>query len=218
MTVSPARQRANDEIGPQTKAGEYALCLTSGALTTVVAGTTTLGHVMAFRNVSTTKLWLRYLAIQFTVTTGFTAGQEVAFAAFVARGYSASHTGGVAADMGGTIPNANKYRTAAPTSVMSTGDCRIGNAGALTAGTHTLDPNPFGTVSGFALTTTPGCIIQRSPGGNIPVGVLFDARDDYSAIVLAANEGIVLENVVLMGAAGVGTLRVWLGFDEGTTT
>lgn len=214
MTVSPLRLRGSEEIGPGTKLGQYLMSAVTGSVTVLAAA----APLFAFRNASaSTKLWLRYLAAQFVVTTGFTAGQEVGCQASVARTWSASDTGGTAIDMGGTNANANKLRVLAPTSAMSTGDCRIATTTALTAGTRTLDANPLAMTSGFAATTTAGAVIARFPGGSLTGGVLYDARDDYSPIVLGQNEGIVIANTVLMGAAGVGRWIFWAEWDEGTT-
>jgi hypothetical protein len=215
MTVSPQRIRVQEAVGPTNgPLGEYAMAPVTGSVTTLAAA----APMFSFRNASAlAKIWLRYCAAQFVCTTGFTAGQEVGCALTVARAWSASDTAGTAIDMGGTNANANKKRVLAGTSVMSTGDCRVATAAAITAGTRTLDPNAIAMTSGFAPTTTTGIIIARNPGGNLPNGLLYDARDDYAPIVLGQNEGIVISNTVLMGAAGVGRWIFWLEWDEGTT-
>lgn len=220
---SPLAIRAAEEIGPGSKLGEYLLQSppTLGVgMTTIAAATATAGHVFAFRLPAavTTKVYLRYVGIHYVVTTGFTGGQEVGFDLVVARSWSVAHTGGTAIDMGGTVTSANHLRLGAPLSVMSTGDCRMGTTGALTAGTQTLDPNPLGLITGFAPTTTTGVVISRTFAGNIPQGTLFDGRDDQSPLVFAAQEGFIIRNIVLQGAAGVGNFRVMVGWDEGTPT
>lgn len=220
MAVSPLRIRAAEEIGPGKKLGEYSLASppTLGVgMTTIAAATATAGHVFAFRNAhATTKVYVRYVGIHYVVTTGFTNGQEVGFDMVVARTWSASHTGGTAIDMGGTVTTANQLRVGWPTSCMATGDCRMGTTGALTAGTQTLDPNPVGIISGYPITTTAGVYISRTQAGNLPVGTLFDARDDQSPLVLGTNEGFIIRNVVLQGAAGVANFRVFAQWEEGT--
>lgn len=193
--------------------GEFRLAVPSGALTAVAAGTTTTGHVFSLRNPDATKkLQLRYLAVDFCLTTAFTAAQNMGFDAIVARSYTVAHTGGTAIDLGSTLPNSGKLRTNQATSAITAGLARIGGAGALTAGTHTLDANPFAQAQKFMSAVG----VQLS-------AVLFDARDDgggslvRSPLELAQNEGIVLRNTVLMGATGVGTLIVTAEWDEITS-
>jgi hypothetical protein len=215
MTVHPLRLRASEEVGPGTKLGQYALAAASGQVTTIAAGTAAAGHLFAFRNThASTKVYLRYVAAQFILGTAFGTAQEVGCDLITTRTYSASHTAGTAIDVGGTNANANKLRSLTPTSCLATGDARVATAAALTNGTHTIDPNPVSMVSGWAGAVGP--IIGRYPGTGITGGLLYDARDDYSPIVLGTNEGFLIRNTVLMGATGVGRWLFWVEWDEGT--
>lgn len=215
MTVPAQRVRATEALGAGVQTGQYAMCVPTGAVTVIAAGTASAGHLFAFRNVSTTtKIWLRYVAAQFNLTTAFGAAQEVGCDLITTRSYSASHSGGTAIDMGGTVANSNKLRVGAATSAMATGDCRVSTTAALTNGTHTVDANAITACSGWAGAVGP--IIARQPGGNLTGGVLYDARDDYSPIVLGASEGFLIRNTVLMGASGVGRWLFWIEWDEGT--
>jgi hypothetical protein len=111
MNMIRSRRRAANEGRVSNLAGEYRMAVVSGALTTVAAGTTTAGHVFSFRNPDLTKkILLRYLAIDFNLTTAFGAGQAMGFDVIVATGYSASHTGGTAIDMGSTLVTAARSR------------------------------------------------------------------------------------------------------------
>jgi hypothetical protein len=199
--------------------GEFVLAVPSGAVTTIAAGTTSAGHLLALQwTNATSKMLLRYLAARFVCTTGFTAGQEVGCEAFVARSYTGAHTGGTAITLS---TNNQKRRVGGATSLVT--DARVATAAALTNVTNTMDAQAFGSCSGFAVTTTTGVVIPKE--------ALFDARDLLdvgsgqavgsglplrSPIVIGANEGIIVRNTVLMGAAGVGRWQFYLEWDEVT--
>lgn len=173
----------------------------SGAATTIVAGTSTLGHILALRW-ATANLHLRVnsLEVEFLLGTAFSAPQEVGFSAYVARGYSAAHTGGAALAIGGAGKDGNKL-TAATASTL-TGS--IANAGALTAGTHTLDANPF-------LRSSVWC---GAVGAQLYKA--YDA-DALGPLYLAGSgEGIVILNNELMTAAGIGRWVFSIDYDIGT--
>lgn len=200
--------------------GTYALATTTGAVTTVAAGTTTAGFLFSMRYAGTGKVLLRYLGAQFATTTAFTSAQEVGCEAFIARSYSASPTGGTALDLGATVTNTNKLLTATSTSDFSlaSSDVRVATTGALTAGTQTLDANAFGSTSGWA-----GAV-----GITIAKTALFDGKTHMpprplaeeravlglSPVVLSNNEGIIIRNTVLMGAVGVGRWQFFVEWDE----
>lgn len=210
--ISTGRRRPKGSEGEYTKLhGEFRGSYTSGALTLVAAATTTAGFVFTMRNPDTAKVVaLRFLSVDFNLTTAFTGAQAMGFDAIVARSYSASATGGTAIDMGSTLANSGKVRVNQATSLYTANTCRIGSTGALTAGTQTLDATPFAATQKH----------MAAVGTQISA-VLYDARDDggstvRSPIELATNEGIVLRNTILMGAAGVGSLIVTAEWDEVT--
>ncbi len=189
--------------------GEFRLAATGTGLTTIAARTATAGHVFAMRNPDAAKLvLLRYLAVDFLLTTAFGTAQAIGYDAIVGRTYTASHTAGTALDMGSTNGDTGKVRKDQATSLFTANTCRIGGAAALTAGTHTLDANPFGYVQGWA-----GAVGQVITG---ETGVLLDAREGtgVSPLELAKDEGVIIRNAILMGATGVGTLVVKAQWDE----
>jgi hypothetical protein len=189
--------------------GERRLAVASGALTTVAAATTTAGHVFSFRNPDTAKkVLLRYLAVDFNLTTAFGAAQAMGFDVIAATGYTASHTGGTAIDVGSTLANSQKIRTLDATSCLTANCVRIGTTGALTAGTHTLHANPLAATQKW----------MGAAGAQISA-TLLDARDDGDGAVRSAwefgqDEGFIIRNTVLMGATGVGTLIVTAEWEE----
>jgi len=202
LTIDPTFVAARVSDHPPEILGAYSLGLTSGALTTAAAA----GTVFSFRWAPTTTTQLcmvRRVEIGFATTTAFTTAQALQYSMQVARNWSASDTGGTAAAF--TQTNTGKMRTAMPTSAFAGGgQIMIANTGANTAGTRTLDTQTIGFVQGAStaigtvLTATP--IFQHSPG-------------DYP-LILANNEGFIINNIVLMGAAGVINLTVTVEWME----
>lgn len=187
--------------------GKYRQEYDSGLVTTVAAATSTAGFLFAMRWQSTAYAYLlRALGVEFFLTTAFGAAQEVGFDVMIARGFTASCSGGTALTPLGA--NDAKERTAYPSSVLaSAGDMRIGNTGALTAGTHTLDGRPIakGSYDASAIRTRLGPYFfdfsQYESGGYQGGGYL-----------LRNNEGFIIRNTILMGATGVGIWKftpVW---------
>jgi hypothetical protein len=130
---------------------------------------------------------LRFMA---AVVTGFTAAQELAFALYMLRSYTATHTGG-----GGAIDPAGaggfKKRTSYPNSNIAG---RICGTGALSAGTQTLDAVPIGYLSASELAAA--ATVHRVKVDSGPMVL------DPSPIILAQNEGLLVRNEIAMGAAG----------------
>jgi len=196
LTVDPTFAAARISDHPPEILGAYSMGLASGALTTVAAG----GTVFSFRWAppTTTQLCMvRRIEVGFATITAFTTAQSVSYNLQVARNWSASDTGGTAAAF--TQTNTAKQRTTMPTSAFAGGgQLMIATTGANTAGTRTLDTQAMGFVTGQStavatvMPTTP--IFQHTPG-------------DYP-LIFANNEGFVLNNVILMGAAGVINLYV----------
>ena len=187
--------------------GAYRVCAYTGAMTAIAAGTATAGHIFAARWAQATKLALiTNLRAKFVTVTGFTAAQEIGIDAFIARSYTASHSAQTALTLSG---NAAKKRS----SYSSTGfaDIRISNTGPLTAGTHTLDPNPF--AAGFAK--------EMATGAAVPTSFceLSFSLGDLAAhpIVLSENTGIVIRNVIALAAGATARFTVemdWLEVDS----
>lgn len=186
--------------------GFYRFCATTGLITLVAAGTASAGHIFAARWSATTKV-LALMAFKATWNTiaGFTTAQEVGLDLFVARSYSASHTGGTAVDS--TAAGGFELRTAYPASAFGAADIRIATTGALTAGTQTLDAVPMAAnqYAELAAAATVGkgrfCVEWNSSTRGKP-------------LILAANEGLVLRNQILMGAAGTARVNVEMEWAE----
>lgn len=219
MITNIVRPTRGDMGGGYDLRGSYRLVASTGAITIVAARTATAGHIFSFRwapaSLTTYNAYVRYIGAKFTLTTAYGTAQETGCDLIVARSYSASHTGATAVDLGSTVTNTNKYATAENTSLMGVaGLCRIGDTGALTAGTQTLDANPIGILSDWSGAI--GDTVPRSTSGvGSGFGALWDARETGFPLVLADDEGFVIRNLILMGATGVGRWDFCVEWDEG---
>ena len=175
-----------------------AIGATSGAMTGVAAN----GPVFSFRNTGTNLILIHRLQVGFVTTTAFTTAQALSYAVYRATGFTVSDSGGTALYTAGQ----NKYRTSF-TNISSAPDIRIGSTGAVTAGTRTLDTVALGIAGGSS--TAVGTSLQ-------PTGLITHDAGDYP-VVLAQNEGLVMTNLIAMGAAGVINLHVNIEFSENSS-
>ena len=183
--------------------GRYRLSLVSGLLTAVAADNGAgAGILAAFRNSSAAKTILVDKVIaQATMVTDFTTQQRIGLLLKIARAFTANYTGGSAPSLAG---NAAKKRTSDPATIL--GDARIGTTGALGGGTATLDVSPMAAAD-------QGAPADGVAVANLPIELVFNGNDD-GPIILAQNEGLVLTNEVLMGAAGTMGLNVTFEWRE----
>ena len=196
QTVDPTFTAARCSERPPEILGAYSMGLTTGALTVVAAG----APVYSFRwaPATTTQLcMIRRVEIGFSTITAFGAAQTLQYSMQIARQWLTNDTVGTIASFVQT--NTGKMRTAMPTSAFAGGgQILIANTGAITAGTRTLDSQAIaftqGSSTALATTMLNNPIYQHQPG-------------DYP-LILAANEGFIINNVQLMGATGVINLTV----------
>ena len=178
--------------------GEYSMVLSSGALTGVAAD----GPVWSFRwGQSDYAAVIRRISIDLSVTTAYGTDQATEYGLYFATTFTAVDTGGTAATLTGRN---GKLRTSMETTKITTGDMRIGTTDVITAGTRTLDTQPL-AVATFQ-TDLLGSAYHRVWD--------FGGADDYEPIVLAYEEGVVLNNLVAMSATGVVKLRVGVTWAE----
>lgn len=178
--------------------GHYRVAMQSGALTTVAAG----GPVFAFRWASLyyncIVWWIKW---SWYTTAAFSAAQIVDHALYIGRSWSTNYGGGATATLTG---NNNKKRT----SYAATGvnDFRMSSTAALTGSpTITLDSQPIMYRSGWSAALA-DALIDPQPTD-------FEAEQEHP-IVLSNNEGLVLQNVTLMGATGVIKLNIEIAWTE----
>lgn len=186
-------------IDPSTL-GHYKLAAFSGLTTGMGAN----APVFSFRWGDASRLCtIERLRVTATVVTGFTAAQEIALDAVIARAFTVADTSGTAITPTGSV---NKARTSYGTTLVS--DVRIATTAALTAGTRTLDANPF--MAEASKTLAAAATVQDTR--------LEATFDTYGAqahpIILAASEGIVVRSVIAQGAAGTVRWSVSMAWTE----
>lgn len=184
-------QALRTTLRPMQVLGWYSVGAQSGLLTLVAAA----GAIFSLRNSGSNLLIVRRVGVGFIATTAFTTAQRVDYGLIVARAFTASDSGGTAIAVTG---NNGKHRTnhAAPTSI----DCRIATTLALTAGTKTLDANHLSQT---------GAWVGAAGAGLAPSLNNLHAHDasDFP-LVLAANEGLNIQNITGMGTGGIGIAYV----------
>jgi hypothetical protein len=180
--------------------------LSVGAQSGAVTATAALAPLFSFRNLSTKLILVRRIGVGLIATTGFTAAQKVDLGLILARSFTVSDSGGTAIALTGS--NA-KHRTSlnTPSSV----DMRIATTGALTAGTRTLDTNQVAQTGGFVQAAALGVLIQPGPSN------LFGHDPGDYPLVLAQNEGLIIQSLTAFGAGGVASFYANIEFAESDT-
>lgn len=168
----------------------------SGALTTIAAG----GRLFSLRNTSTNLILVRRVGVGFMTTTAFTAAQALDFALYVARSFTASDS--VGTDVSPTT-HITKHRTSLATPNVA---ARMAAAAVVSGGTLTQDTLAIGMAAGGSAGLATGLLPTQD-------NLLQHATGDLP-LVLAANEGLTITNVTLMGAVGVVKVYVNLEYAE----
>lgn len=203
--VDPTMKALRTTNRPIDSVGEFGFSATSGLITLVAAKTASAGHIFTLMGTSgTTLILIRELTLTWQTITAFTTAQQIGLSAWIARSYTAAATGGTAITASGA--GGFKRRASLSTSVIQ--DARISTTGELTAGTYTLDAQPFLELNGFSQTGAAPAVMP------LIKSTLDLKRGSAYPIVLAANEGIVVANKVLMGAAGTAVATVNIVWDE----
>ena len=212
MTNPRNNTRPAESAGKYTKLhGEYRMSAMTGVLAAVAAHTSAVGQLFVMRvpTGATKKAVIRYCNVQWATKTAGTA-QPMGFALAVHRGATAVYTGGTAIDMF-TVTNSQKVRADADTTMFVVNNVRIATTDTLTVpATQVIDAHPISQ--------------KMCPSGALAAVsdmTLYDARDDGSStvrsgLVLAAQEVLVIKNVILMAATLDGYLTVTLEWDEVT--
>lgn len=190
--------RPEDYGQASVSGGFYALAAASGTMT---AGLAANSPIFSARYTGSNLALLKKLLISAGDTsTAFTAGL-VLFQGFIARSFSASDTGGTSVTVG---TGGNKLRTA-NMGTFGIGDYRIANTGTLTAGTRTLDAQPFCSLS----TSVPAT--AGAPFFSGGYATMFEARPGEYPLVCANNEGFVIQATVpATGTWQFSIQAVWL--------
>src|SRR5207249_5323115 len=133
---------------------------------------------------------LRYLALEMnSLGTGFTAGLGL-FEAFRATGFTASDTGGTA-----VTPAAGKAKRRTSHADSALTDLRQSSTATLSAGTRTLDTQPFATLRAQIDATTNKVFLPGVAGN--PPALMYEAyQQRVMPLVLAQDEGFILRATV----------------------
>ena len=187
------------------QSGAYGIDTVSG---TMAAGLAAASPVWSLRwGSTTTQLVLLRLAIQMnSLGTGFAAGLGL-FEAVKARAFTASDTDGAS-----ILPAANNAERRTANATTGVTDLRQSTTATLTAGTRTLDAQPFGAIRA-QISTAANTVFLPGVAGN-PAVPLFEAANGREPIVLTQDEGLVIRATV--PATGTWEFRVLCEWAEAT--
>src|SRR5882672_925288 len=172
--------------------GHYSLACSTGSVTNVAGGVS----IFALRWTDSASYFvLERIRISMAVTT-FATAQAVDVDAIIARGFTATGSGGTQLLL---TANSNKVRSNMGTSLVA--DARVATTVALTNGTRTLDLNPF------AIGAAPGTGLGAASG---PLD-LYSILVSQHPVVLAQNEGIELRPVSTIAATFA--VKFYIGID-----
>jgi hypothetical protein len=179
-----------------TPIGHYRMSVQTGLMAAVAAGATIFS--MRWGNTSFVRPLITRIRLQSAVITPYTGAQEVTLAASIARAWSAADSagGGAAVTLTGLTNVQNSL-----SDVPSAATAFIAGAGAVTAGTRTVDANPILICPGAQ-----GVAAAASATNFVEIAMESDAYFPWNLQCAqggAANaEGIVVLNSVLQGAGG----------------
>ena len=148
---------------------------------------------------------IKYLRVRMAVITGFTAAQQLAFQAKVARSYTVADTGGTSVTLS---TNNGKLRSSNASTLFGAAQVLIATTGTLTAGTRTLDAQAF--LTGHGKTLAAAATVQDAS-----VEGVFDATGpNADPVILMTGEGIAITNTVAQGAGGTVVWSVDVAWSE----
>ncbi len=178
--------------------GEYRTNHATG----LVANQAASSRLFELRNAGSNLLIPTQLNIRWLQTANHTAFILPAITVFKCTGFTAVDT------VNTVTPTASSKRTskfaAAPGGAVIRGLTSAGNSAGMTGGTLTKDGNSIGILAAAFLATLP-------TAGPVPYFEMYDNFADTFAstpFVLEPNEGITIENLGLMGAAGASSVFI----------
>jgi hypothetical protein len=176
----------------------YLVGARSGLMTGIAAG----ADVFGLRNILSTKdaIAISWIRLRWVTTTAFATAQSLAFRVNKVYGFTAIHTTGGTAVQAHYRRQSQRRGTASGDRVLLTEiSSYISGTVAITGATYTAEDTDelecYGVGAG---STLPGVYEDWTPEDGIP-------------LVLEADEGLVINNEILMGATGEGRLAVIVG-------
>lgn len=183
--------------------GAYRVAVSTGLLTVLAAN----DCVFSLRWTSTAaRFLLEHLRLIPQIVTPFTAANEVNFEAFIARSFTVSDGAGNALTLTG---NNQKLATTFESSFFAAGDMRVSAAAAVTPGTRTVDAQPIARAQ-----TAQVLAAAAAADIAVPFDYTAGVSPHRFPVQLVANEGLVVQNQVLMGAAGTVRLGIEIEWSE----
>ena len=198
-----------------TTGGSYRHAIRSGTIAAVLAAN---ANIYSFRNPSATFLAVIHrVRAQVFANIAFTAAfNDMSMKMHVARGYTTGHTTNGTA---GTLTGNNaKLRTSMATCASVIHIINTSNAG-LTGGTATVDTDPMG-ISQIGKPNVVNAVAATEYLSAQPIVNLEfepDIGDGSHPLVLAQNEGFLIQNGLVWPAAGTGVLKVEVAWSEVVT-
>lgn len=194
---------------PSGALGHYRYAGTTG---TIAAALAAAGQLFYVRWTDATRYFvLHKFTARFQCLTPFTAATltDFGFNLFKATAVSA---GGGGTDVGALVKT--KMRTTMGASLLdSSGLVRIATTGALTAIT-TLDATPIASSLGDSQSVNPAAGTEEQRVNDPTLTYVADMANGEYPLVLAQNEGLVLNNRAVWPAAGTGIVTVEMVWSE----
>jgi hypothetical protein len=212
MTVDPTFNASRVTARPIEQLGTYAVGSFTGNYTGAGANTPLFSMRFVAGSAGSSQIAIiQRVTISFIQTTAFTTAQQMGFGLYVARSFTGNDSGGTQINLAG---NNQKLRTSFPTSQIATnGDMRIASTGALSAGSRTLDTQAFSVAHGWG-----GSVLQTTGAIQPTQVLLYDELPGDTPLILQSNEGLVINNIVAMGAGGVFTIGVNVEWTESASS
>ena len=189
--------------------GHYQFARVTGVMAAALAANAVL---FSFRWGDASRLAvLQRLKVSFQPLALFTAGTVADFGmdAYVARSFTASHTGGAAITTSG---NNLKARTSMATSLIT--DLRMATTAALAGGTLTADADAFANSVGDVQRVNPAAATEEQRVNDPTLVYRPDVASGDHPLVFAQNEGFVVRNRGVWPAAGTGLYTVECAWAE----
>ena len=184
--------------------GKFRVAAMSGLLTGLAAGNPVFSARFAPAGTANVRALIAGLRLKSQILTPGSAAGEFTFAAYVARSFTASDTGGTSVLPANASLNNMLSSISDSNSSSNFTDMRVATTGTLTAGTRTLDANPMLVLPAAQIATTP---TQQSynetvwePSSDQRFGLNLQGQ---TGGVAANAEGIVVTTVTAFAAAMV---------------
>ncbi len=188
--------------------GHYATAQRSGTIANSIAAGSTNFLASVRWSDATRFMVLMRVKIAIGIVAANTTSTQWAFQAMVVRGFSVDFTVGTALSMVG-VTNTNKMRASMGASLMGASGPRIATTGVQTGQTLTQDTAPIAiaTLPLLVASTATGTAVALGVGVGSPMTTLYEWTGlGQHPLVLAANEGVVIQPAVATPSDGSFTL------------